>query len=82
MHIYLIFLFFFFLTQLASLSVLLSGLLLRVLLQYLILMSVSHHYSITITSLGILEENGPNLFSIHLCNILYFSCNVTFNYFN
>jgi hypothetical protein len=80
MHIYLIFLFFFFFTQLASLSVLLSVLLLPLPLRYLILMSVSHHYSIT--SLGILVENWPNLFCIHLCNILSFSCNVNFNYFN
>ena len=35
-----------------------------------------------ITSLGILVGNWPNLFGIHLCNILSFSCNVTFNYFN
>jgi len=47
--------FFYFFIQLASLSVLLRALLLRVPHWYLILMSESHHYSIT--SLGILVQN-------------------------
>jgi hypothetical protein len=76
-HVYLMFLICsFFFTQLALLRVLL----LWVPLQYFFLMSVIHHCSIT--SLGILVGNWPNLFGIHLCNILSFSCNVNFNYSN